>query len=144
MPKRSRPRSTVHRSPPPHSPAPTLSVSSNYVPYQARVPGYSPVSVVTSLPIFNIMGSRAPRDDTDGAVNPIESNAPALLESVSGLVAETLGDAAGPVIPIAEIRGGEGDEEHASDYWDASSMAPLNAASAVSIPSSGCHRPLIM
>ncbi|OIW35119.1 hypothetical protein CONLIGDRAFT_41943 [Coniochaeta ligniaria NRRL 30616] len=85
------------------------------------------------------MGSIAPSNEqsgtatTDDAVTPGNTDGPALVDTIASVVAETLDDAAGSVIPVAELHGGEGDEEQASDYWDAASMAPLNAASAAAI-----------
>lgn len=85
-----------------------------------------------------IMGSIAPTDEqsagttTDVAPTSADINAPGLVDTIVDVVVETLDGAAGSHIPIAELHGGEGDEEQASDYWDASSMAPLNAVSAVS------------
>ncbi|KAB5580669.1 NUDIX hydrolase domain-like protein [Coniochaeta sp. 2T2.1] len=61
-------------------------------------------------------------------------DAPDLIETVTDVVAETLAEAAGSSVPIAELHGGEGDQEdNTSEYWDASSRAPLNAASAAAI-----------
>jgi hypothetical protein len=85
------------------------------------------------------MGSTAPIDEQSEATNTNDvvtngdTAAPDLIENVAAVVAENLDDAAGSIIPIAELHGGDGDGEQASDYWDASSMAPLNAVSAVSI-----------
>ena len=58
---------------------------------------------------------------------------PGLIETVTDAVAETLAEAAGSPVPVAELHGGHGDpENNTSEYWNASSMAPLNAVSAVS------------
>ena len=85
------------------------------------------------------MGSIAPNgkhteasisDDAVAAGNIDDAD---LVDTIVDVVTETLDEATGSAIPIAELHGGAGDEEYASDYWDASSMAPLNAVSAVSI-----------
>lgn len=72
-------------------------------------------------------------DTTDNTATSGDLDAPNLLDTISGVVADTLAAASGSTVPVADLHGGEGDEERISDYWDAADMAPLNAASAVSI-----------
>lgn len=81
------------------------------------------------------MGIVAPADKhieaitTENAATPAQIDASGVLDAATDIL-DAIADRA---IPVAELHGGDGDEEQASDYWDASSMAPLNAVSAVSI-----------
>lgn len=85
------------------------------------------------------MGSLAPTDKQNKATTTgndptcSEIGAAGLLGDIVDAAADTLAEAAKSAIPIAELHGPGGDEEQASEYWDAVSMAPLNAVSAVSI-----------
>jgi hypothetical protein len=87
------------------------------------------------------MGSIAPNDKhSETSISGITETVAqvddtGLVESIADVVAASLDEAAGGAVPLAELHGGPEDEEHASVYWDALSMAPLNAVSAVSVHS---------
>jgi hypothetical protein len=60
------------------------------------------------------MGSNAPSNEqsvvatTDDPVTPANTDGPALVDTIASVVAETLDDAAGSVIPVAELHAGFG------------------------------------